>query len=79
MIDLMGSIQCNGDRAFANTLLVGEGVFFNLYTSWMDAYLSSNIELKYFENPTALAIADLEACTPSLPHARLFRSCIINF
>jgi hypothetical protein len=63
MIDLMGLVTCNGNRAFDVTMLIGEGVLFNLYPAWMDAYLSSNIELKYFENPTSLAIADLQACT----------------
>ena len=63
MIDLMGLVTCNGNRAFDVTMLIGEGVLFNLYPAWMDAYLSSNINLKYFENPTSLAIADLQACT----------------
>jgi hypothetical protein len=63
MIDLMGLVTCNGNRAFDVTMLIGEGLLFNLYPAWMDAYLSSNIKLKYFENPTSLAIADLQACT----------------
>jgi hypothetical protein len=63
MIDLMGLITCNGNRAFDVTMLIGEGLLFNLYPVWMDAYLSSNVELKYFENPTSLAVADLDACT----------------
>jgi hypothetical protein len=67
MMDLMGTITCNGDRAFDLTELIGEGLSFNLYAAWMDAYLSSNIQLSYFENPSATAISDLEACTPTLP------------
>ena len=65
MIDLMGLVTCNGNRAFDVTMLIGEGLLFNLYPAWMDAYSSSNVELKYFENPTAVAMADLHACTQS--------------
>ncbi len=65
MIDLMGLVTCNGNRAFDVTMLIGEGLLFNLYPAWMDAYSSSNVELKYFENPTAVAMTDLHACTQS--------------
>jgi hypothetical protein len=67
MIDLMGLITCNRDRAFDSTLLIGEGLLFNLYPAWMDAYLSSNIQLSYFESATATAISDFQACTDLLP------------
>ena len=62
MLDVMGKITCNGERAFALTWLVGEGLAFNLYSSWMDAYQSSNILLSYYQNPTSVAISDLAAC-----------------
>jgi hypothetical protein len=67
MIDLLGTIKCNGVRAFAQTWLIGEGLEFNIYNAWMDAYVSSNVQLRYFENPTSVAIADLAACTASPP------------
>jgi hypothetical protein len=59
----MGNILCNQDRAFTITWLIGEGLSFNLYTVWMTEYLSSNIRLRYFQNPTSVAIADMSACT----------------
>jgi hypothetical protein len=64
MIDLMGTVLCNGERAFGLTWLVGTGLAFNLYNTWMSSYQSSNIRLRYFANPTAVAIADLAGCTP---------------
>jgi hypothetical protein len=70
MIDLMGLVTCNGNRAYDVTMLIGEGLLFNLYPAWMDSYSSSNIELKYFENPTTTAITDLIASTqPTTPPA----------
>jgi hypothetical protein len=66
MIDLLGTVKCNGVRAFAETWLIGEGIEFNLYNAWMDVFTSSNVELRYFENPASVAVADLTACTASL-------------
>jgi hypothetical protein len=63
MIDLLGSVECNGNRAFDVTWLIGEGLAFNIYDSWMDNYQSSNILLRYFSKPPSVAIADLDACT----------------
>jgi hypothetical protein len=62
LIDLMGNIHCNQDRAFTITWLIGEGLSFNLYTVWMAEYLSGNIRLRYFQNPTSIAISDMGAC-----------------
>ena len=58
----MGTVLCNQERAFSITWLIGEGLSFNLYTAWMADYLSDNIRLRYFENPTSIAIADMAAC-----------------
>jgi hypothetical protein len=63
MIDLMGTVLCNGERAFGLTWLIGEGLAFNLYNTWMSSYQSSNVLLRYFQNPTATAIADLAGRT----------------
>ncbi len=62
LINLIGTILCNQDRAFTITWLIGEGLSFNLYTVWMTEYLSSNIRLRYFQNPTSVAISDMSAC-----------------
>jgi hypothetical protein len=69
MIDLLGTVKCNGVRAFAETWLIGEGIEFNLYNAWMDVFTSSNVKLRYFENSASVAIADLTACTASLSNS----------
>ncbi len=70
MIDLLGTVKCNGVRAFAETWLIGEGIEFNLYNAWMDVFTSSNVQLRYFANPASVAIADLTACTALLFNSR---------
>lgn len=54
--------MCNGNHVFNVTMLIGKGLLFNLYLVWMDVYLLSNVQLKYFENPTSLAVTDLDTC-----------------
>ena len=63
-IDLMGSIQCNGARAFPTTWLIGEGLSFNLYSAWTSSYPSNSFSLRYFSGSSSTAITDLETCTP---------------
>lgn len=67
MVDLLGTITCNGNRGFAQTWLVGEGREFNIYNVWMSVFASSNVKLRYFNNTGAAALADLSACTPLVP------------
>lgn len=63
LIDNLGRIICNNERAFKLSWLIGEGLNFNLYTKWMDNYNSANIRLRYFQGATPVAIADMAACT----------------
>jgi hypothetical protein len=63
MIDLLGTIRCNGDRAFTETWLIGEGIEFNVYNAWIAGFTSSNTNLRYFENTAEEAIDNLIACT----------------
>jgi hypothetical protein len=72
----MGLVTCNQERAFDITLLIGEGLLFNLYTSWMDAFPSSSIQLKYFEASTSAAITDLSNCTLLLARSTSFFICV---
>jgi hypothetical protein len=63
LIDNMGKIACNGERAFKLSWLIGEGLNFNLYTKWMDNYDNTKVRLRYFQGATSVAINDMAACT----------------
>lgn len=69
MIDLLGTVTCNGNRAFTLTWLIGEGVAFSLYDTWINAYLSSELRLRVYSNPTNVAKADLAQCALPLTNS----------
>jgi hypothetical protein len=48
LIDLLGAVQCNGQRAHSAEYLVGLGAPLSLYTAWSVAYSSLEVKAKYF-------------------------------
>jgi hypothetical protein len=78
LIDNLGQIICNNERAFKLSWLIGEGLNFNLYTKWMDNYDSANIRLRYFQGATPVAIADMAACAFCFPSPTLWNAALIS-
>jgi len=47
VIDLMGLVQCNGQRAFTSTVLVGSGTPMPAYSMWAFSYENDNVTVDY--------------------------------
>lgn len=72
LIDLMGLIMCNSERAYGQTYLIGEGAQFNVYSAWMQEYASPDIRLRYFPGSDDAALNDLANCTSATLLSLLF-------
>jgi hypothetical protein len=71
LIDNLGKIMCNGERAFQLSWLIGEGLNFNLYTAWVDNFVNTNTRLRYFQGATNYAIQDMAQCSSPATHSSL--------
>ena len=48
LIDVMGTITCNGDRASSSAYVLGLGGPLPVYTAWASEYTDTALKLKYF-------------------------------
>jgi hypothetical protein len=69
LIDLMGTILCNGDRASGSAYVIGLGGPLPVYTSWASEYTDSSLKLKYFSSDALTSIKLMQSGTITLPLA----------
>jgi hypothetical protein len=55
LIDLLGTVKCNGQKAHSAEYLIGMGSPISLYTAWAVAYSSVTVKIKYFATTSAQA------------------------
>ncbi len=55
MIDWLGVVQCNGQRAHSAQYLVGTGTPLSIHMAWSVAYSSAEVRVKYFASTATQA------------------------
>ena len=59
LIDLLNTVQCNGEEAFTTSVLVAAGAQLTLINTWASSWSSDQGKLKYYDDTSANAKAQI--------------------
>jgi hypothetical protein len=59
LIDILATVQCNGEEAYASEFLIGIGTPLPVFPAWANAWGSANRKAKYYDASSLQAKEDL--------------------
>ena len=68
LIDAMGTIYCNGQKAFKTAVLLGMGAPYTIYYNWVANYPSTAFKVQYTAVVSQTAFNEMAAGTNAQAH-----------